>query len=220
MIWSGTAWEHSELRRSGAVGAGPPIQGHPSHRLAHVTRAAGGAFLSLALRCVPRAAASLGVRIRALGCPSCCPSPFWEAAVGQLDSLGFPYSASLLWGTPCSPGRPCNPESHRLSLWCQTSSASPASVSLAVNERSIWFLHGLSLPTERGRRRQLIAVLRRRRSVLRSPGCLHGSQGAPQCPETQGLNLSSWLPEAADASPSRCWEEVTGPILSPRGSSG
>jgi len=31
------------------------------------------------------------------------------AAVGWLDLLGFPSSASPLWGTPCSPDRPCNP---------------------------------------------------------------------------------------------------------------
>ena len=153
--------------------------------------------------------------------------PTQGAAVGWLDLLGFLYSTLPLWGTPCSLGGPCNPASHQLSPWCQTNSVSPASVSLAVNERGIflllplfWFLHGLFLFTERGRRKQLIVVLWQRRSVLRSPRCLPESRGAPQHPETQGLNLSSWLPEAADASPSHCWEEVTGPILSPRGSSG
>lgn len=150
------------------------------------------------------------------------------AAVGQLDLPGFPSGASLLWGTPHAHQAGCATQQGTLtSPWCQTSSASPTSVSLAVNERGVFlllllfcFLHGLFLFTERGRRKQLITVLWQRRLVLRSPRCLPGSRGAPWHPKTQGLNLSSWLPDEADASPSRCWEEVTGPILSPWGSSG
>lgn len=207
----------------------PWIQGHPS-RLPRPRGESGRRGVSIA---------------SPLPCPQgCCQPRGQDLSIGSFLLLSQPTpggccgAAGLagvslrcipaLGDPPRSPGGLCNP-ARRTDFPVVANKLCFPYLSFPCCEREgcfiiiaaiLVFLHGFFLFTERGRRKQLIAVLWQRRLVLRSPRCLPGSRGAPQHPRTQGLNLSSWLPDEADASPSRCWEEVTGPILSPWGSSG
>lgn len=122
--------------------------------------------------------------------------------MGQLDLPGFPSAASLLWGTPHAPQAGCATQQGTLtSLWCQTNSASPTSVSLAVNERGgflllllfcffawVFSLHraGQEEAAHRGALAEKVSA-----ALTQMLPWVSGCPAAPQDPRTQPLLLAS-----------------------------